>query len=363
MPDYDSWESEHMAKIIERPGMAKPFLARWWNPKQHQRGFATREDAELFLADLGPVEDSSGETFREYATRWIEQTNETKAIQTRVIIERIFRVHIFPVFGDVPLDKITREMCKDFLLGPTLTRSVAAYCLAELGTVLNEAVRDKRIPENPARGIKVAYNRSRAELVPVTYEQLEIIDGDLPTGWRLALWFMLGCGLRISEALAVHTRGIREGGTVLRVEEQVLNYRKPGDPIIVPLKARKVGEFRDIPLPTWLLDKIEAHIAEFGDGYLFADFTSGAKSVSNFRSTFNRGKAKAGVPKLHPHNLRHRYASVMLSAGIPVSDVSRFLGHRDINLTIGTYGHMMPSSSVRAREASDNAMQAFKQAA
>jgi len=50
---------------------------------------------------------------------------------------------------------------------------------------------------------------------------------------------------------------------------------------------------------------------------------------------------------------RHMYASACLAGGVPITDLSRWLGHRDINLTHRVYGHMVPSAVGRAIEVLD----------
>jgi integrase len=167
---------------------------------------------------------------------------------------------------------------------------------------------------------------------------------------------MHGCGLRIGEALAVSLRCRINNGTPLRVGEQV-------DPAaqLRPLKHRNTGEFRDIPLPQYVNEAIDKHIASHGttpDGYLF----QGRKYKLVIRRTdqqaFQRATARAGLPpEFIPHSLRHLYASVALAEGIPITEVSRWLGHNSIEVTHQIYGHLIPTSLDRARTTLDTAYQ------
>ncbi|MFI5017732.1 MAG: tyrosine-type recombinase/integrase, partial [Dongiales bacterium] len=45
-----------------------------------------------------------------------------------------------------------------------------------------------------------------------------------------------------------------------------------------------------------------------------------------------------------PHSLRHAFVSALLSHGVPITDVATWLGHRNINVTYATYGHLVPDS-------------------
>lgn len=60
---------------------------------------------------------------------------------------------------------------------------------------------------------------------------------------------------------------------------------------------------------------------------------------------------KAGLPAdFTMHGLRHAYASMQLSQGIPITDLSRWLGHKDINETYKTYAHLLEEAWDRALE-------------
>lgn len=52
-------------------------------------------------------------------------------------------------------------------------------------------------------------------------------------------------------------------------------------------------------------------------------------------------------------HLGHTFASVALASGVPISEVSRWLGHRSTTTTADLYGHLVPEASGRARDALD----------
>ena len=49
----------------------------------------------------------------------------------------------------------------------------------------------------------------------------------------------------------------------------------------------------------------------------------------------------AGIPHYHPHDLRHRYASVKIAEGVPVTDLAAQLGHSKKSLTLDVYSHVL----------------------
>jgi len=60
--------------------------------------------------------------------------------------------------------------------------------------------------------------------------------------------------------------------------------------------------------------------------------------------------AKAELPSsIRFHDLRHTYASMAISAGVPLNDLKVVLGHSSISVTADTYGHLLENSHNRLR--------------
>ena len=74
------------------------------------------------------------------------------------------------------------------------------------------------------------------------------------------------------------------------------------------------------------------------------------------REIWKPALAAAGLlPDTTFHDLRHTFASTALAEGVPISEVSRWLGHKSITTTADLYGHLVPEASGRARDALDRA--------
>ena len=78
----------------------------------------------------------------------------------------------------------------------------------------------------------------------------------------------------------------------------------------------------------------------------------------SYQEDFRRAAARAGLPpEFIPHSLRHLYASTAMAEGIPITEVSRWLGHKSIEVIHQIYGYLIPSSFDRARTTLDCAYQ------
>ncbi|GLX03011.1 tyrosine-type recombinase/integrase [Microtetraspora sp. NBRC 16547] len=63
---------------------------------------------------------------------------------------------------------------------------------------------------------------------------------------------------------------------------------------------------------------------------------------------------RAAQPAQGLHQLRHYYASVMLTGGVAIRELAEYLGHVDPAFTLRVYAHMQPGSHERARRAIDD---------
>jgi integrase len=341
------------------PNARKPYTVRWTDAarKQHEKSFVTRREATDWKVKVEHDQRSQIFTdpmlgnilFREYAETWLRQ--HTGAPSSIKAYRGSLDNHVLPALGDTQLRKITRDQVRELLLetmpAKPVGQPVVATARLVITAILGEAVRSKRITENVAAVIRLPKVQEAAEFPVPTRAELEKLAGAMPADRQLAVWLMRGCGLRISEALAVSKASVGEGS--LRVSEQVLT-----EPLrLGPLKARKSGEYRDVPLPRWVSEKIDAHLAAHGtddEGYLF-----GNRSTDSFRRMFMVRAKLAGLPpEFTPHDLRHTAASIWLSRGIPITDVARWLGHRNIQITFNTYSHFLPDSFERGRDVLDD---------
>ena len=272
----------------------------------------------------------------------------------------VYRKHVEPVFGSTTLAQVAndRDGVMDLLavsmkhLSNT-SRQQARYVIA--GTV-DEAVKAGKLSRHRLDGIDLADTGrySRKSFVFPTYEQVTFVadGGHNPdtkravSGAGLCVWLMRGCGLRIEEALALGKEDFIEDGSVLRVAWQASQDGKTRE----PLKHRKPGEYRDVPVPSWLWEMIE----DMPDGPLIPGNGKLFQRYGTIYFRFMRAAEAAGIDDgFTPHSLRHAFASAMLARGVQITELAHFLGHRDINVTHQVYGHLLPSAAKRAVAALD----------
>ena len=147
------------------------------------------------------------------------------------------------------------------------------------------------------------------------------------TKHRMMLATCYGCGLRVSELVALQVRDIDGERRVLRIVQG-----KGAKDRLVPLGPTLLGQLRGY----WQLYRPSQ--------WLFPGRSRAtALGISSIQKAFTKAKADAGVEKIGGiHSLRHAYATHQLEAGMPVHRLQRLLGHRDLHATL-RYVHWVPS--------------------
>ena len=196
--------------------------------------------------------------------------------------------------------------------------------------IANEAVRDGIISTHRLRGIKVVRDDNyrivtSGELEWVTPENVGRLRAALPGNLRLVPDLMAGCGLRVSEALGVRLADFTPDRGMLRVQRQVRTSAETG-----PLKHRRPGQFREVQVPRWVAERLEAHVCDYGSGgesgTLIRGLTQPHVEGTKFQRAWNKARIAAGIPGALTHDLRHHYASRLLSGGTDLAAVAKYLG-------------------------------------
>ncbi len=148
-----------------------------------------------------------------------------------------------------------------------------------------------------------------------------------PTGLRnyLIMLVMYRAGLRVSEAL--------------NLESKDINWQT-GDLKVVDGKG---GKDRVVPLETYVLDALAKWKEQRHRGAKFFTTLKGDELNDRYvRNYVKRYAVKAGILKdVHPHTLRHTYATEMLEKGFTIRELQELLGHLDIQTTM-IYTHVNP---------------------
>jgi len=80
----------------------------------------------------------------------------------------------------------------------------------------------------------------------------------------------------------------------------------------------------------------------FGSFKLFTSSIGIPIDQRNLIRDFKQILKQAGLRDIRFHDLRHTAASIMLKNGLPLVDVSRYVGHSSPAVTLLLYAHLLP---------------------
>ena len=341
------------------------WLARWRETPggpQKSRQFVRKIDAERFLVEVehtklvgSYVDPAKGKiTLRRYAEAWLERMAPTWRPATFVLIEANLRNHVYEAaIGARPLGAVRRSDVEAWASALKVAPGTVATLRQHLGQVLTAAVDDGLIPRNPALGAKLP--RPTAKRVrPVDPATIEALHAAAPDYFAIALALGLGLGLRQGEACGLTVDRVDFLRRTVLIDRQLVTPSK-GPPTFEPPKTN--SSFRTIPLPSFVGSALASHIAAHGTGEygLILHHPDGSPLGRNRFGDLWRGM-RTGATVFH--DLRHTFASTLLSNGVSIKSVADWLGHANATVTLNTYAHLMPVDEDRARGVLDRAFSA-----
>ncbi len=283
----------------------------------------------------------------------------------------VFRIYHLPFFGQRDIREISREEVKRFvykLLGEGKQRSTVKSILTPLVAMCNGAVEDGHLAFNPAMRI---LERSRAQegeqqdkIRFLTREEVAVLldtsKTHFPSYYPLILLFVR-TGMRVGEAFALQWGDIDFHGRFAEVRRTFSRGR---------LSTPKSNKSRRIDLSLQLTETLKALLVErkketlrhgWGELPPWVFVNQGPVPIQrpNFAGrVWPKLLAKAGLRHIRIHDLRHTYASLLIQNGESLAYVKDQLGHQSIQLTVDTYGHLVPGGNRQAVDRLDDPLPA-----
>lgn len=242
--------------------------------------------------------------------------------------------------GDASVDDVERwvaSMRADGLAASTIARRVSAvraYFRHEtlIGTKTENPAASLQLPRRPKR-------LPRALSPAETERLIDAADGTTPRARRdrALVELLYGAGLRVSEAV-----GLEKGS--IDIDERIVRVvGKGGKERIVPLgrpAAEAVRRYLALGRP---------HLDRRYRPELFLNARGGPLTRAGAFLILRKLAGRAGLEpgRVHPHLLRHSFATHLLEGGADLRSVQEMLGHADLGTT-ERYTHV---SDRRRREA------------
>jgi integrase len=340
--------------------------------RQRKKSARTYEEARRIKRgtesdrDRGVLQPDTKITFLRYLDEWVERyRGQGRGFRenTRDEYRRLIQTQVHRYFSTrLKLVEVTTyELARfvDWLADPDeqgrrISNSTIVNVMMPVRSALASATREGLIRHNPARGLPLPRGEEQAEsgedapIKVLSREQLTALLAMAPERHRLLFEVLAGCGLRISEAIGLQRLHVLvdEAPPEICVRRALVKER------IGPPKS-KYGR-RDIPLAPPLARSLRGHLAaRDGDStaLVFTNEAGGPVDPNNLRRRVLKPLVQeVGAPWAGFHTFRHTFASMHLSNGTNIVQLSRVLGHHSPAFTLSRYTHLLPGEAVPALE-------------
>lgn len=277
---------------------------------------------------LGPLS-------RKYLQHLIASGKTDKHIK---ILGNLLVNHFVPFFGNKPVDQMTyQEDILPFILHikgesehtkkPRSQHTVNRYC-DYLDAIFNFGIVNGLSSVNPMKGRKKA--KERPFDVQLTIDDMKkIMDNSEPhLKWAIEVCFNLGTRPGESELLSLRWDHIDFDKSTARIY------------------ATKTKTFRTVPIHPQFLQRLN-DMKEFSTSDYVVEYHG--RQVKSLKMSFKNACNRAGIKyRVRMYDLRHLFATTLLTKGADLAAVSKLMGHSTVKMTADTYYHYLEGEKERA---------------
>ncbi len=353
-------------KRSEKTWLVRIFLGRDGNGKRkyfNKTIHGSKKDAQKFLTeknremDLGISIQPAAMTLNEFLDKWLSESVKQKTReQTANNYAWLMKKYVRPTLGAKRLSNITTldaQKLWNQMTAKGLTPRTVRYTNTILKYAFKQAIQWNFLSKNPCEFCVLPRNIKREMQCLSPQQAVKFLETAKESKHFCLFLLAIETGLRPSEFLALRWQDINFEKAILSVQRAMLELPKGKFRSDEPktLKSR-----RTIPLSNTLIDELKRHRRKqleqkmkLGSDYQIFDLIFANETGSPFTKQhvrllhFQPLLAKAGLPKIRLHDLRHLCASLLLADGVSPKVIQERLGHSSISITLDIYSHILPS--------------------
>jgi integrase len=269
-----------------------------------------------------------------------------------------------PILGARRLTGLTTQQLEKFFATVPLAPKSVSILKGIISTALNDGVKWGYLRQNVAHNASTPRQR-RAEVEPVGPDEARAIMAAF-AGDNLGplVTLALGTGLRQGELLALRPEDIELPRGRLNVRHTLQNVN--GEHRLLEPKTEKSR--RTVPLMELTVAAIEQQLENQRTrkllegsnwknelGLLFTTSSGSPLTGSVVTVRFKAKMAKAGLGARRFHELRHAFATLLLSQGVDMRVIMELMGHTQFSTSL-VYTHVVPALHTDAAKRLEDAI-------
>ena len=282
-------------------------------------------------------------TLREYISFWQEAYDRHQSRATTYAAHNyVFKNHILPGLGDIPLSELTSEMVGEFLeerrrfgnhrpgssgLGEETMRHIHRL----LQQCLDQAIRDGLITENPAKSFHYRKSTTVKADIMTPLEMEDYLDAAEQLGYLPMFMLALTTGIRQGELIALKWSDLDMKKRTLTIAEKRAVERRE--------LVEYGSQTRSIRLTPEVVDLLIMEHSKHPSSPLMFTHPATLKPYSPqmVRRMHNEIIKEAGIDHIRYVDLRHTCAILALKNGMDTKELAQMLGHYRPTITRQNY--------------------------
>jgi integrase len=335
----------------------------------------SRRDAERALTkllhevDTGTVALDGWTPLATYMVdKWLPHIRTRVRPSTYGRYEALVRVQIVPRIGRVKLSGLRPAHIQKVLDGMIAGKAAPAsvlQCHRVLSAALRQAVRWQVLAVNPSEAVRPPRPERVPLQVPEPAQVRAILEAARGTVHEVPLLLAATTGMRRGEVLGLRWSAVDLDAGLARVVVTLQKSRGTDAEYVSPKTDRSR---RTISLPPSTVARLRQHRKEQAERRLFVGGAWHDTDLvcergdgehldpDGFSNAFSRYAVAAKVPEARLHDLRHAFATTLLTAGVNAKVASEALGHASTAFTMDTYQHVLPSMGQQVAAAIETAL-------
>lgn len=327
--------------------------------------------------DRGLPVSTKSQMVGEYLAHWLDSIRLSVRPRTWEKFESVVRLHLTPALGNIRLEALQPKQIQDLLTRKSkagLSAQSVRHVRTVLGIALGRAMKWELVGRNCA-ALTDPPKLERARPTVLTPDEVAQLRKAASEHRMSALLELeLGIGLRRGEVLGLTWSDVDLDAGVLRVNQSLQRVgaraqeaadknaaeepgkRPPPKSRLELLPLKTPSSRRTIDLPEIVIKALRKHRAKQAEqriaagaewketNLVFCNALGGPLEPRNVYRAFATLLKDAKIQPRPFHALRHTYATLVLSDGGPVKDVSAALGHARASMTLDIYGHVLPGA-------------------
>jgi len=283
--------------------------------------------------------------FAEAAAEYLRFSEEDRGCKPTTVrnYRNAIRVHLLPVFGEMPLEDITVQEIEQWRAGMSsarqqreLSNKTKNNLLVLMHAIFRRSVKLYGLPANPVASVDRFRVRSSGDIQVFSPEEVWALVRAAKSEADAAILLTAAfTGLRRGEVLGLRWRDVDFAGSTIRVRASYAAGK---------LTTPKSGKVRAVPMAP----DVASALAKLGDrerftgddDFVFAGEAGLPLDGDALSSRYRDALARAGLRPLRFHDLRHTFGTRMI-AKADIRRVQEWMGHADIQTTM-KYLHYAP---------------------